>query len=264
VDLRVEPGLSIEEAQKCLKLQGIETERFSKLPRCLRVRKGKPTRSSLHDQGSIFIQESGSQLIPYLLGVRPGDRVLDACAAPGAKATELARWAEPGLVIALELRPRRLKLMAELARRLSCRNLMPLGGDAGALPLRGSFRSILLDAPCSSLGTLARNPDIKWRVQEKDLHDFASRQIRLLTACAEVLEPGGRLVYSTCSTEPEENQKVIRLFLDRHPGFQIASPPDSFPAGARALVNDSNFLITLPERDQMDGYFAAILEKNRS
>jgi 16S rRNA (cytosine967-C5)-methyltransferase len=186
---------------------------------------------------------------------------LDACAAPGAKATALARWTDPGPVIALELRPRRLTLMAELARRLSCRNLIPLGGDAGALPLRGCFRAILLDAPCSSLGTLARNPDIKWRVQEKDLADFASGQIRLLTACAEILERGGRLVYSTCSTEPEENQEVIRRFVARHPGFQIVSPPPSFPAEARSLVNDSNFLITFPERDQMDGYFAAILEK---
>ncbi len=261
VDLRVEPVMSVEEAQKALKGEGIETERFPHVPHCLRVVKGKPTRSPLHAQGSIFIQEAGSQLIPHLLAVRPGDRVLDACAAPGAKATELARWTEPGLVIALERRPRRLELMAALARRLNCQNLIPLGGDAGALPLRGSFRTILLDAPCSSLGTLARNPDIKWRVREKDLVDFASRQVRLLTACAEILEGGGRLVYSTCSTEPEENQKVIQRFLDHHPGFRIAPPPESFPVEAHGLVNDSNFLTILPERDQMDGYFAAILEK---
>lgn len=172
VDLRVEPVMSVEEAQKALKGEGIETERFPHVPHCLRVVKGKPTRSPLHAQGSIFIQEAGSQLIPHLLAVRPGDRVLDACAAPGAKATELARWTEPGLVIALERRPRRLELMAALARRLNCQNLIPLGGDAGALPLRGSFRTILLDAPCSSLGTLARNPDIKWRVREKDSGRF--------------------------------------------------------------------------------------------
>jgi 16S rRNA (cytosine967-C5)-methyltransferase len=152
--------------------------------------------------------------------------------------------------------------MAALARRLGCRNLVPLGGDAGALPFRGAFRTILLDAPCSSLGTLARNPDIKWRVREKDLADFASRQVRLLTACAEILERGGRLVYSTCSTEPEENQRVIERFLEKHEGFRIAPSPESFPREARALVNDSHFLMILPERDQMDGYFAAVLEKS--
>jgi len=262
VDLRVEPTMSVEEAQEALQREGIETERFTKVPRCLRVRKGKPTRSTLHLEGSIFIQEAGSQLIPHLLAVRPGDQVLDACAAPGAKATELSRWARPGLVIALELRPRRLKLLAAMAERLNCENLIPLGGDAGALPLRGSFRTILLDAPCSNLGTLARNPDIKWRVREKDLADLASRQNRLLTACAEILDRGGRLVYSTCSTEPEENHMVIQRFLDRHKGFRIAPPPEAFPAEARGLLSSANFLTTLPERDQMDGYFAAILQKD--
>jgi 16S rRNA (cytosine967-C5)-methyltransferase len=151
--------------------------------------------------------------------------------------------------------------MAALARRLNCDNLVPVGGDSESLPFRSSFSRILLDAPCSSLGTLARNPDVKWRLQEADLGEHASRQYRLLESCASLLAPEGRLVYATCSTEPEENEEVIKKFLHRHDEFHIAPVPESFPEGARRLIGERGELRTLPERDQMDGYYAVALSR---
>lgn len=200
-DLRLELPLRESDTPDALEREGVAADPFPLVPGCLRVRTGNPTRTSLYRSGSIFIQEAGSQLIPYLLGLRTGDRVLDACAAPGAKATEMASWNHPGLVVALERRSRRAALLATVSQRHGCENVVPVIGDAGNLPFQKPFDTILLDAPCSSLGTLARNPDIKWRLKEADLLAHAHEQSRLLESCAHLLAPGGRLVYATCSTE---------------------------------------------------------------
>jgi 16S rRNA (cytosine967-C5)-methyltransferase len=260
-DLRIEPSFEMEEVEKSLEAEGITSEPFAVLPRCLRVRSGRPTSSSLYRNGAIYIQEAGSQLIPYLLSVQKGERVLDACAAPGSKATEMSHWCRPGIVIGLERRRRRLELMTATARRLKCDNVLPVGADAEDPPFRVPFRRILLDAPCSSLGTLARNPDIKWRLSEKDLAEYAEQQVRLLSSCSGLLAPGGRLVYSTCSTEREENEDVIQRFLRTHSGFFVAKRHESLPEGARHLIDEQGMLRTHPERDAMDGYFAVALER---
>ncbi len=260
-DVRVEPPWDTERVRRALENEGIESEPFHLVPGCLRVFSGKPVQTSLHRSGEIFIQEAGSQLIPFMLGPKAGDDVLDACAAPGAKATELSRWCVPGSVIAVERRLARLTLMSELAKHLGCSNLRPVGGDAAQLPFRATFKHIILDAPCSSLGTLARNPDIKWRIQESDLVDLSKIQYQLLESCCQLLDREGRLVYATCSTEHEENEDLIAEFLEQHPEFRIASPPSSFPAEARKLLDDEGALRIYPERDHMDGYYAVALER---
>jgi 16S rRNA (cytosine967-C5)-methyltransferase len=260
-DIRVEPGIEIGEAQKQLAEDGIPSAPHPVVPRCLRAQSGRPTAGSLYRSGSIYMQEAGSQLIPYMLDVQRGVRVLDACAAPGSKATQMSRWSHPGKVIALERRLPRIELLASIAKQWRCDNLLPVGGDAGELPFRSPFHRILLDAPCSSLGTLARNPDIKWRLNEENLRDLADEQYRILSACAGLLAPGGHIVYSTCSTEPEENEEVVERFLSSHPGFSIAAPPPSFPEAARRLLDERGILRTLPERDAMDGYFAVALHR---
>ena len=196
-----------------------------------------------------------------MLGAKTGDDVLDACAAPGAKATEMSRWCAPGSVIATERRLKRLSIMSDLAKRLGCTNLRPVGGDAAHLPFRAAFKHIILDAPCSSLGTLARNPDIKWKTRESDLADLSKIQYQLLESCAQLLAPKGRLVYATCSTEHEENEDLIKKFLEEHPRFRIALPPSSFPAEARKLLDDEGALRIYPERDHMDGYYAVALKR---
>lgn len=263
-DIRVEPGTDLETARGELAREGIAAERFPGVPHCLRASTGSPARSTLRRSAKIFIQEAGSQLIPHLLGIQPGDRVLDACAAPGAKATEMAAWCSPGIVIALERRLRRVFLMASLARRFGRENVLPVAADAAEPPLetRTTFCGILLDAPCSNLGTLARNPDIKWRMRESDLAGFGTGQLRLLESCSRHLAARGRLVYATCSTEPEENDDVIATFLQDHPELHICPPPPSFPDEARRFIDDRGVLRIFPERDGMDGYFAVILERN--
>jgi 16S rRNA (cytosine967-C5)-methyltransferase len=260
-DLRVQPPLDVETAREALADEGVIAEPIPFVPRCLRVTSGKPTSSKLYPTGGVFIQEAGSQLIPFLLDASPGDRVLDACAAPGAKATEIAPWISPGLLLAIDERPRRLRLLSALARRLGSRNLVPVGADSRSLPLREPFSRILLDAPCSSLGTLARNPDIKWRLAEEDLARHATVQRQLLDSCAASLSPGGKLVYATCSTEPEENEEVVADFLSRHSHFRIATPGPTFPAEARRLIGSDGALRTEPARDEVDGYYAVILTR---
>ena len=261
-DLRVEPAFDLETAQLALDQENISTSRFPLAPRCLRVSSGKATASKLYSSGAVFIQEAGSQLIPYLLGVEIGTRTLDACAAPGAKATEVAPWVRPGILFAVDERPARLRLLTSLARRLGSPNLVPVVADSRSLPFHKSFESILLDAPCSSLGTLARNPDIKWRSKESDLGVHAATQSELLDSCAAQLSLGGRLVYATCSTEPEENEEAITRFLSRHPDFTAAPPPATFPAEARHLIGSDQALRTEPGRDAVDGYYAITLQKN--
>ena len=258
-DLRVEPPLDVETARAALSQEGIATVPIPFLPRSLRVTSGKPTASRLYARGNIFIQEAGSQLIPFLLEVGSGDVVLDACAAPGAKATEIAPWIRPAVVIAIDQRPKRLGLLASLARRLGSGNLVAIAADARALPFRRLFPRILLDAPCSSLGTLARNPDIKWRLGEEELARHAEKQQELLEACSALLAPGGRLVYATCSSEPEENEEVVARFLARHRDFGIGRPGQAFPPAAQRLLRKDGTMRTEPGRDDMDAYFAAVL-----
>jgi 16S rRNA (cytosine967-C5)-methyltransferase len=260
-DLRVEPPLEVETAQEALSREGISTLPLPFVPRCLRVTSGKPTCSKLYGKGHIFIQEAGSQLIPFLLDASSGDRVLDACAAPGAKATEIAPWIRPAVLFAVDERPKRLALMVALARRLGSGNLLPVAADSRSLPFHQPFSRILLDAPCSSSGTLARNPDIKWRLREEDLARHAERQHQLLEACSALLAPGGRLVYATCSSEPEENEQVIARFLSRHEDFGVAGPGSTFPGAARTLIRSDGSLRTEPGRDDMDAYFAVALTR---
>jgi 16S rRNA (cytosine967-C5)-methyltransferase len=260
-DVRIEPPGEPDQIRLELANEGVESRIFPLVPGSLRIVSGQAGGTSLYKAGRLFIQEAGSQLIPFMLGPRAGNDVLDACAAPGSKATQMSRWCAPGSVIAIERRPRRLKLLADVSKRLGTRNLRPLGADAMQLPFRKKFKYILLDAPCSSLGTLARNPDIKWKLRESDFEALSQKQFQLLQSCSMALEQGGRLVYATCSTEPEENEALIGRFISEQPEFRIASPPQSFPAEAKKLLDADGTLRICPERDEMDGYYAVALER---
>jgi 16S rRNA (cytosine967-C5)-methyltransferase len=261
VYVRVSRRINLDKAQKEL---GVESERVAILPHGLRAYSGKLRGSKLFKEGLAIIQDAGSQLIPYLLEPSEDDVVLDVCAAPGGKATALAEIAHRGRVIALDRRQRRAVVMKDLASELGVTNLVAVAADGRKLPLRQTrpFHRILLDAPCSSLGTLRHNPDIKWRVAERDLKLHQKLQLELLEASARSLESGGRLVYATCSSEREENQDVVRTFLENTPGFRVVLAPESLPEQARHLVSSEGFFETTPERDDMDAYFAAILTRD--
>ena len=260
VHLRVSARVSVERAREILDREGLETEIVSEAPRCLRVLSGSLAESSPSRQGLVFPQDAGSQLVPLLLDVRSSDRVLDVCAAPGGKTTAMSELASEGSVVAIDRRRRRVRLLGEIAARFSAENVHPVVADGRRLPFETKFARILLDVPCSSLGTLRRNPDIKWRVAESDLEPLAALQLDLLRSSARLLAEGGRLVYATCSTEPEENERVVERFLSESPSSKLVSAAPSLPAPARHLVDAGGFFRTSPEENDMDGYFAAILE----
>jgi len=190
--------------------------------------------------------------------------VLDACAAPGGKATAIAeRVGSAGSVLALDRNTRRLDLVRRSVRRLRLGRLRCEVHDAnrGFEPwITGSgFDRVLVDAPCSGLGTLRRNPDARWRVQPTDPARLAEIQLVILRNAAAALSPGGVLVYSTCTLLPEENEATVTAFLAENPDFALAAP-DTTPAEARPLVGPDGYFRSFPHRHDADGLFAARLE----
>ena len=211
--------------------------------------------AALASASVLYLQDAGSQ-IAARLAFRPG-RVLDACAAPGGKALLMADLADSSdRVVGLEASPRRLRALAALAQRWGSKALC-LGGDALRPPFRASFDSVLLDAPCSGLGTLGRHPDIRWRMRETEVARQAERQARLIESVSALVGPGGRLVYSVCSPEPEEGPGVVGPFLEGRPDFHPAPLPD----WARSFSGPDGFLRTGPEQYGGDAFFVAALDR---
>jgi len=227
---------------------------------------GNPAADPAFAAGRFAVQDEGSQLVVALLDPQPGERVLDACAAPGAKATAAAAAVgAEGRVLGLDRHARRLALVAREARRLGLATLELRACDVAAgLPpeaAAGAFDRVLVDAPCSGLGTLRRNADLRWRVAPGDPAELAATQRALLAAAARALRPGGVLVYSTCTLTPEENEDVVASFLADTPGFRRAAP-DAAPACVRPLLGPDGALRTFPHRHGTDGFFAARLERD--
>jgi 16S rRNA (cytosine967-C5)-methyltransferase len=213
------------------------------------------------------VQDEGSQLVVALLDPRPGESALDACAAPGAKATAIAERVGPsGRVVGIDRHARRLALVGREARRLGLVNLdlhaLDASQDLGASAAPRSFDRVLVDAPCSGLGTLRRNPDLRWRARPDASEGLAALQLALLRRAAVALRPGGTLVYSTCTLAPEENEAVVRTFLAETTDLRLAAR-EATPAALRPLLDAEGFLRTFPHRHGADGFFAARLERVR-
>ncbi len=207
------------------------------------------------ERGIVYVQDAGSQLVARLVAAE--GRLLDACAAPGGKAMLLSDLAEGQTrVVAAEVSPKRLASMASLARRWGATRLLLLGADALRPPFSVDFDAVLLDAPCSGLGTLARNPDIRWRLTPDDLERHAARQRALLVSLAPLVRPGGSLVYATCSLEAEETHQVVDGFLDANAGFA----EDALPEWARPFARNGRVELD-PARHPGDGFFAVRLKR---
>jgi 16S rRNA (cytosine967-C5)-methyltransferase len=210
-----------------------------------------------------MVQDQAAQLIGLMLGPRPGETVLDACAAPGGKATHLAELMENrGTVIALESDPGRLGRIRENSTRLGITIISPVQGDA--TKYQGRFDKVLIDAPCSGLGVLRRHPDGRWNKNERMIRERAVLQLGILENCAKLLKPDGALVYATCSTEPEENEEVIESFLAEHNEFTREGPQQFLPASTARLVDGNGFFRTFPNEPAMDGFFGVRLARKRS
>jgi len=223
---------------------------------------GPAFRFKAFKEGWFTFQDVASILVGHLLAPKPGETVADICAAPGTKTTHLAALMQnSGKVIAIDPHAGRLRLVGQAAKRLGISIVECRGGSAEALApkFKDRFDRVLVDAPCSNLGVLRRNPDVKWRRTEADLRRLSDRQRTILEAAASMCRPGGALVYATCSLEPEENEAVVLPFLETHPEWRF-DPPPSFPIP----LDPPGVLRCLPHRHGTDGFTAFRLRKGSS
>jgi 16S rRNA (cytosine967-C5)-methyltransferase len=223
-------------------------------------------------EGLYIIQDEASQLVTYILDPKPGERILDACAAPGGKTTHMAQKMEnQGDIYALDLSKGKIDLIEEMCQRLGIRIVKTTKGDAAQslpIPQGMKFDRILADVPCSGFGTLRRNPDLKWRRGEKDVKRLRELQSSILRNLSAYVKGGGVLIYSTCTVFHEENEDVVEKFLEEYPEFQL----DRMDNGASAFIGDgkseefhsliqNRFFKTFPPKNNMDGFFVARLIK---
>jgi 16S rRNA (cytosine967-C5)-methyltransferase len=213
-------------------------------------------------QGWFSVQDEAAILCGYLLSPQPREWVLDACAAPGGKATHAAEsMADLGTVLCLDHSHQRVTLVEENARRLRLRGLRCLVGNAEGIEFRRPFDRILLDAPCSGLGVLRRHPDAKWRKGPELISTMARQQTTLLEHLCHLVKPDGVLLYVTCSTEAEENQHVVQAFIDRHPNYKLEAVANDLPDAARVFAREGGWFQSWPGPEDLDGFFAARLRR---
>ncbi len=243
--------------------EGVETEPATRHPEGLVVTRGAPQSTAAFAEGRCVLLDEAAALVALLATSSDARPIADLAAAPGGKAALLAQRAL-GALVALEPVPSRARRLAEtLALRAPAGRTIVLRADAEAPPLAAAaFGCVLLDAPCSGTGTLRRRPDKRQRLAPGDIADCAVRQARMLDAAAPLVAPGGALVYAVCSLEPEEGEDQLRAFLARHPEFAPDDPADHLGAAAAGLVSgDPPALATRPDRDGLDGFFAARLSR---
>jgi 16S rRNA (cytosine967-C5)-methyltransferase len=249
-----------------LSAAGVQLSPGRLLSAARRVIAGDVTGTRVYEEGRVSIQDEASQLVALLAG--RGETILDCCAAPGSKTALLARRNPRARVFATELHPHRARLLQSLSR---VPNVHVVAADARHLPFTFTFDRILADVPCSGTGTLARNPEIKWRLKAEDLHDLQSRQVAILKSTVAQLAVGGRLVYSTCSLEREENEAVVEAALDGMADFQVADLRGELEQLRQSGELCSGFdiasllagpyLRTIPGVHPCDGFFAAMIER---
>jgi 16S rRNA (cytosine967-C5)-methyltransferase len=253
-----------EDVVRELEGQGIELAAGTWLRSARVVTGGDVTQTKAYREGRVFIQDEASQLVAALVG--NGARILDCCAAPGSKTAAMAARNPAAEIVATELHVHRAEL---LRQRVRAKNVRFVTADVLSLPSSGGFDRVLADVPCSGTGTLARNPEIKWRLQPSDLAELHTKQVGILRAALRQLAPGGRAVCSTCSLEPEENQAVVEEALGGDSRFglvdcrgeleRLRDEGELTVSDIDSLV-DGEYLRTIPGVHPSDGFFAAILE----
>ena len=246
--------------------EGIEIAPGSFLANARRVISADITKSKQYVDGRIAIQDEASQLVAALVG--RGSRILDCCAAPGGKTWAIADRNPDATIVAVELHARRAQV---LRKRVRASNVEVVNADIRQIPVGDGFDRVLADVPCSGTGTIARNPEIKWRLRLEDLTDLRARQLAILQAAAKHLVPGGTLVYSTCSLEQEEDESVIEEFLQEHASLRpldIRSELEQLRrAGELASILSTETLVkgsylrTIPGVQPSDGFFVAMLKR---
>ncbi len=250
-----------------LRAEGIQLAPGALMKNARVITAGDVTRSQLFRSGRVAIQDEGSQLVAALVG--EGKHILDCCAAPGGKTAALATALPEAEIFAAELHPHRSRLLRQMAPQP---NVHVFTANALQLPFGADFDRVLADVPCTGAGTIARNPEIKWRLKPEDLPDLQARQIAILNAALKHVAPGGRLVYSTCSLAVEEDEQVIETALKANPDFEIIpvrqellrlkNSGELIWPDIDGLIRN-NFLRTFPGVHPCDGFFAAVLQRTR-
>lgn len=246
-----------EEVLERLQKSGIRAEPTPFSPDGIRLLERRTYGELAGLEGEVCVQDEAAQIITRLLDPRPGQRVLDACAAPGGKTTHIAGlMKDEGEIVALDMDEDRIPMLRENIAAMGIASVRVVKGDvleAGGLFKDmglGPFDRVLLDAPCSATGVIRRNPDVKYRLRAADLARFGQRQLRMLRSAAPLLKPGGTLLYATCSVEPDEGEEVVRAFLKSSEDFFII---DDVPG----VFRSEGYLRTYPHRHGMDGFFGA-------
>lgn len=255
---------SVDEVIEMLQSEGLEASPSKIIPECLVVTGGQPARTTTFEKGFITIQDESSMLPSYALQVEPGMKVLDMCAAPGGKSTHIAEKLENrGTLFSMDLHPHKVKLIQESADRLGHSVIEAEAGDGKRSVERfgkEQFDRILVDAPCSGLGVIKRKPDIKYTKKAEDFSRLQEIQIELLDQAAELLKPGGILVYSTCTVDNMENRGTAERFLKKHPEMETiqVSLPEALG------VKHTGFVQVFPQDFGSDGFFIAAFRKEAS
>ena len=265
-----------DEVAAALGAAGVDTAPTQHAPDGLIVTAGNPLRapvpgsvsgsSSGSLSGSFFVQDEASQLVSLVVAARPGERVLDLCASPGGKTVAMAAdTRDTGLLVACDVRARRVRLLRDTVKTsgAACVRVAHVA-SSGPLPFAQVFDRVLVDAPCSGLGAIRRDPDIRWRRSEADLEGFARDQLALLERAAAVVRPGGTLVYATCSSEPDENEVVVDTFLSRHDAFTLVDLRGDASSRLTPLLDERGMMRTLPFAHELEAFFAAALVRRPS
>ena len=233
-------------------------------PDALLVDDGHPLRGPGLDEGWFVVQDEASQLVAALADAGSQRRVLDACASPGGKATAMAAAMNGrGLLVACDVRGRRMELLRKTVVASGATNVRLVQADLlKPLPFSRPFDLVVVDAPCSGLGTLRRDPDIRWRRRESDLVPLAAAELTMLQHAADAVAPGGRLVYATCSSEPEENEGVVDAFLAGARDFEPLDARDASPLLPRAVVDSLGRLRTEPHTHGLEAFFGAVVVRS--
>jgi 16S rRNA (cytosine967-C5)-methyltransferase len=269
LDLRVNVLKSSRDAaEAALNVAGILFERTPYSPLGLRLAK-KPALQNLplFTEGGVEVQDEGSQLLAQLLGAKRGEMVVDFCAGAGGKTLAIgAAMRNTGRLYAFDVSEKRLAKLKPRLARSGLSNVHPVviahENDAKVKRLAGKIDRVLVDAPCSGLGTLRRNPDMKWRQQPDDIAELNAKQGAILAGAARLVKPGGRLVYATCSLLADENEAVVDAFIAAHPEF-VLLPVNEWLDSQKIVLDTGKYLQLRPDLHQTDGFFAAILERRQ-
>ncbi|MEH2121152.1 16S rRNA (cytosine(967)-C(5))-methyltransferase RsmB [Nostoc sp.] len=268
IDLRINPlRTSIEEVEAALQSVGILVRRIPHLPQALRLigSAGSIQKLPGFKEGWWTVQDSSAQLVSHLLDPQPGEVVIDACAAPGGKTTHIAElMADKGKIWACDRTPSRLRKLQENSQRLNLQSIQIYTGDSRHFAqFQNTADRVLLDAPCSGLGTMHRHADARWRQTPESVRELSLLQKELLTHTSTFVKPGGVLVYATCTLHLAENEQLISAFLAESPDWQIESPIGfEFPDSARTMPQ--GWFKVWPHRQDMDGFFMVRLRKTNN